>query len=525
MKNSFYLVIPAQQNDPRRLKEFSSKALQQWITELPTANPGLATRLLYDFIKDCNSIEMDSQMRLDALEIVRPSVLIIEDYLRSRLIKSGFPKEDNDRKILDVLVSIEKEFSIGYWIVLKDLTRRNVSWFQGKNAALAIHRCIRGLSNIVINHFLMGMSIPDWVWIDLHSLYKLSVEIKKDRTKIVNGTNQSNKASTPEECYKQILLLSLADPTGLMQKEILLVYNFIETIHFLVNLKSDAVAGQQMQCIVSTDEDKPPHYQESMNAKNDLAALYIDFTRLIKNLQQKEKSISATDARFSSMYVPKNNSVKLSSELLDYLGQRWSGIDLQGTLFFSDRLDRYIAIGLDASFELQSSSEADAEKNLEFLAQSGSDQLLSCVFEKTGVLSVGSLVSFRKTDMPEHKRSLGIVNKIVVAKQSGKIDFGIQLLTQQSAAVTYKLGEALEKDELQKALLYTGDERESEKIYIITDTCMLEGDIIHLFIEQEDFPVVLKNRKNVGLGYWQFEYQRITEREKPAHTKKGYDFI
>ncbi|MCL7422268.1 MAG: hypothetical protein M8364_15350 [Methylobacter sp.] len=526
MKNSFFLVIPTQQNNPQRLKEFSIKALQQWITELPTANPGLATRLLYEFIKDCNAIEMDSQMRLDALELVRPSALVIEDYLRSRLIKTGFPKEENDKKILDVLVSIEKEFTIGYWIVLKELTRRNVSWFQGKNAALAIQRCISGLSSIVISHFLMGMSIPDWVWIDLHSLYKLSIEIKKDTTKIVNDINQSNKASTPEECYKQILLLSLADPTGLMQKEILLVYSFIETIDFLVSLKSEPVAGQQMQYIISTDEDKPPYYQDSISVKNDPAALYIDFTRLFKALQQKEKMISAIEARFSPMYVSKNNSVKLSAELLDYLGQRWSGIDFQGALFFSDRLDRYIAIGLDTTFDLQNSLETDTEKNLEFLAQSSSDQLLSCVFKKTGVLSVGSLVSFRKTDMPEYKRSLGIVNKIVVSKQNGKIDFGMQLLAEQSSAVSYRQADASEKDEPQKALLYTGNEQKSEKSYIITETCMLEGDSIHLFVhDEEGFPVALKNRKNVGLGYWQFECQRIAEKEKPAQTKKGYDFI
>lgn len=525
MKNSFFLVIPIQQNNPQRLKDFSIKVLQQWITELPTANPGLATRLLYDFVKEFNATAMDSQLRLEALELVRPSMLVIEEYLRSRLIKAGFPKEDNDKKILDVLVAIEKEFTIGYWIVLKELTRRHVSWFQGKNAALSIQRCIKGLSSIIVSHFLMGVAIPGWVWIDLHSLYKLSVEIKKDTTKIANDIDQSNKASTPEGCYKQILLLSLADPTGLMQKEILSVYSFIETIDFLVGLEHEVVAGQPMQCIISTDEDKPPHYQVDGNAKNDPAVLYMDFTRLFKAMQQKEKFASATEARFSSMYVSKSNSINPSSELLDYLGHRWSGIDLQETLFFSDRLDRYIAIGLDATFDLQNSLEADTGKNPEFLAQSGSDQLLSCVFEKTGVLSVGSLVSFRKTDMPEDKRSLGIVNKIVVAKQNGKIDFGMQLLTQQSTAVTYRQADASEKDEPQKALFYNGREQGDEKSYIITDSCMLEGDTIHLFIPQEGFFVALKNRKNVGLGYWQFECQRIAEKEKPAQTKKGYDFI
>jgi hypothetical protein len=274
VKNSFFLVIPAQQNNPQRLKEFETKALQQWIAELPTANPSLATRLLHDFLLDFNTVEMALQLRLDALELLRPSVHDIEDYLRSRLIKAGFPKEENDKKILTVLISIEKECTIGYWMVLKELTKREVGWFQGKNAALTIQRCIKGLGSIIVSHFIMGMPIPDWVWIDLHSLYNLSVKIKNDTTK-VNNDAQSGKPSSPEECYRQILMLSLADPTGLMQKEILLVYSFIDTIGSLISLKKEPVSGQQIQCVVLTDEDKAPHYQYEANPKNDSAMLYM----------------------------------------------------------------------------------------------------------------------------------------------------------------------------------------------------------------------------------------------------------
>ncbi|MGZ4998356.1 MAG: hypothetical protein ACXV7E_07990, partial [Methylobacter sp.] len=79
MKNSFFLVIPAQQKNPARLKEFEAKALQHWVSELPTANPGLATRLLHDFLIDFNAVEMKFQLRLDALELLSSSVHDIED--------------------------------------------------------------------------------------------------------------------------------------------------------------------------------------------------------------------------------------------------------------------------------------------------------------------------------------------------------------------------------------------------------------------------------------------------------------
>jgi hypothetical protein len=288
LKNSFYLVIPKQLTVNHRLKEYEAKALQHWIAELPAANPGLVTRLIHDFIIEFNAIEMGAQLRLDALELLRPSVIVLEDYLRARLIKTGFPKEENDIKILNLLVSIEKEFTLGYWIALKELTQRDIGWFQGKNAALSIQRTILGLSSIITSHFIMGMPVPDWVWLDLHSFYKLSVKIKKDTTKIADDSNQFNKKSSPEECYKQILLLSLTDPTGLMQKEILLVYSFIETIITLVGLKKEPVYGQPKQCIILTDEDKPPHYQLEVNTKMDSITLYMDFTQLYKAMDNKK---------------------------------------------------------------------------------------------------------------------------------------------------------------------------------------------------------------------------------------------
>jgi hypothetical protein len=54
-----------------------------------------------------------------------------------------------------------------------------------------------------------------------------------------------------------------------------------------------------------------------------------------------------------------------------------------------------------------------------------------------------------------------------------------------------------------------------------------EEDILRLFISGENFPIVLRDRKNVGLGYWQFECRRIPEQfaTKQDVSKKGYDFI
>jgi hypothetical protein len=524
VKNSFFLVIPDQQRKPEQLQMFEPAALQQWLSELPTANPGLSTRLFFDLVKESNKLEMDVAMRLEALELLRPNYLMIQDYLRSRLIKSGFPKADDEKKIHQVLVSLEREFAIGYWIVVRELSRKSAGWFQGKNTALSIQRVIKGLSDIVISHYLMSQNVPDWVWIDLHSLYKLGVKLKKETVKVSDDSSANSKSSSIEDCYRQILLLSLAEPSGLMQKEILLVYQFISKLYSSVKLTNKAEQEMLMLCVILVDEDQAPFF--SSNSKFDSAALYMGFEKLFKTLKRREKYVNEKEARFSSMHILKGAEGKLPVELLNYLELRWSGIPLEGTPFFSDRLDRFFAVGLNATYDLQESASHEKGGVLEYRAESASERTLSCHFKKTGVISIGSLVSFRKPNMPESKRSLGIVNKLVVTKADGTINFDVEALTAQSHSVSFLKLDANKDDIPQKALIYGVDSKEGQKSFLIIESFYFKDeDLLRLFMNNDNFPIILRDKKNIGLGYWQFECRQLEETMQVAKSTKGYDFI
>ncbi|WP_019864783.1 hypothetical protein [Methylovulum miyakonense] len=515
MRHSFFLVIPKQRNDPQRLKEFDEKILEQWVSELPIANPLLASRLVYDYITELNGIKTPVQLRLDTLEKLRPSFLAIEEYLRSRLVKTDFPKEESEKKAFRFLVALEKEFTLSYWIALKELNSHSVSWFQGKNISLSIHRCLKGLSQIIKSHFIMGMAIPDWIWLDLHSLYKLSLKLKKQTAQIAlnDAVNPTSKTSSPEGCYIETLLLMLADTKGLMQREIKWVNSFIQTLSPHVVFKNHPILGQQTQCIVLLDEDKPPFFQLSDDIQSESIRLFIDFTTLYQIIDAKKASVNVPESRYTASNLVGNANEKLTVELLDYLKKRWSGIPLESTPLFGDRLDRYIAIGLTATYKLQKALDIAEEDDLEYIAQSVSNRLLSCIFKKQGILSVGSLVSFRKAGTPANKRSLGIVDKLVVEKENGKVSFGLSLLTPHALAVNYFQLNTGANEAFKKALFYQVKDQES-KSYLITDTFFLKtGDMIRLFIEHEEFNITLKNKKNIGLGYWRFECMKTPEKK------------
>ncbi len=526
MKNSFFLVIPSQKTNEDQLVSYEKGAVSRWVEDLPVANPGLATRLFFDFVEELNSFELPAQQRLDVLEILRSQFLSIEDSLRSRLIRSGFPKGENERKILDLLILIEQHFTIGYWMVVRELTRRDIGWFQGKHVALAIQRTIKGLSGIVVTQYMMFLAVPDWVWIDLHSLYRLAVKNKKESSKVADETSLIGKVSTVEDSYKQVLLLSLADPSGLMQKEIQDAYHFIGKISQYVRIEKTPVINQQTQCIILMDEDRRPYFEHEAG-EVDSSARYLNLTRLYKALMKKDKYSSQNEARFSSINAFNKGTNKIPLGLFDYMLQCWNGFEVQGMPLFSDRLNRYISVGLDATHSLQSLVDTSSGVNVEFLAESFSDRELSCKFEKEGVLSIGSLVSFRKTKELKSKRSLGIVKKITIPKQDGLIVFELAALTSISYAVTYKNIADISDSEKHKALLYGVKNGSGEKSFIILESFMhKDDDIMRLFMNGEDFPIILGERKNIGLGYWQFECRRIEEKQLSQQIKKkGYDFI
>lgn len=525
MKNSFYLVIPKQENNPQRTKEYEAKPLQQWINELPAANPGLATRLVHDLIIEFNTLAVPAELRIAALEQLRPCILAIEENLRSRLTRTGFPKEENDHKVFNVLVSIEKELTLSYWIVLKELSQKTFGWFQGKQLPLALHRCIFGLSGIVISHYLMRMPIPDWIWIDLHSLYKLSIKLKMDTAKIADDPAHPVEKSSPEDCYKQILLLSLAAPNGLMQKELLLVYQFIKTIGEAVHIKNAPIAGQTAQCAILTDEDRAPFFLKDVH-RPDSATLYLDFTQLYKTIEHKARLANTGEGRFNSVLALQNDQTP-SFDLLEYLAQRWSGFELESAPLFDDRLDRYITLGLSPIYELLSDAlPQEAEACAEIPAQTASESLLSSRFEQAGILSLGRLIGIRKTDRRDNSLVLGIVNQILIEKKTNNLVFGVHFLASQCYAVTYNPFDAAKKEEPLKALLYTAAEQDGDKNYLITDNFTLkDGDAARIHWKNEDYPVSLLNRKNIGLGYWQFQCVKILEKPKPTAVTKGYDFI
>ena len=187
-------------------------------------------------------------------------------------------------------------------------------------------------------------------------------------------------------------------------------------------------------------------------------------------------------------------------------------------------MNRYFSIGLASTFELLTS--LNPHPNIEFLTETTSDKSLSLNSKAPGIVSIGSLISLRKSDQPQNIRSFGVITRITVGFLESNVDFEIQILSERVIPATF-IDKSMEADEEHKqALFFIKRSGQEDKSYLIIESFMLKnGDTISLFIEDESFPVILTDKKNIGLGYWHFECRKLAEEIQVNEVKKGYDFI
>ncbi|MCK5871738.1 MAG: hypothetical protein KAG26_02835 [Methylococcales bacterium] len=503
MRNSCFLNIPPVIKSSTNLDAYQHEALEQWIIDLPIANPTLTTFLFRDFLMELNQTKMRVALRLDTLETIKPVFFNIQEYLRSKLSKMGFPRGENGQNISTFLLDIEKEFALGYWICVKELTKpRTAHWFQGKNTALSLQRTIKAYGYIITSYYMIRIPIADWVWMDFHSLHKLSIQHKKNTVKVPDDLDRPSDYSTATQSYLQILLLSLLDTNILTQDELQQIYNALNKLSAFPHLEEQPIITQALQCYIHIDEDTPPTFNE----KDDESAfkhLYFNLTRLQKEIKSLQKTALIKNDRFNLFM-----DAKLSRELLSYLNQCWLGKLTDESPCFIDRLDRLFTIGLENTYHLLCSNAQIQHDPLEYLGESCSPKGLSYRFNETEMLSIGSLISFRKIDSQQNQRFLGIVSRVMTDKpKSYYLEFNVSLISTKIHAASFSFYDESGKNVAQKALFYQQkQEKHADKRFLIINAYVVkEQDVIDLQLFSKCLRIKLSNKKNIGLGYWQFE--------------------
>jgi len=250
------LLIPELKKSGNRIFNTKAAAVRRWVENLPLINTEGTVIQLEFALDNINSVDLPAEERFEALELLTAPVMFINGALRKKYLGKQFPLKGDNLDKATQTIDLCTRMATGYKILVVALGNRGNN---DTSQAIAVHRAIRYLSEILIGNYQIYVDYPEGIWRDLHALYALAEQQGLLKQPVTDKTQAKPASSTIGDVYKQLLLLSLACPYCLRQNEIRMVYDAL--IQWASYSKLNPIeSGGAGLFTCHLDSDDPPAY-------------------------------------------------------------------------------------------------------------------------------------------------------------------------------------------------------------------------------------------------------------------------
>ena len=322
------LNIPALKDNPIIIAETRPQKISQSLLDHIAKNPLDIASHLHSELEILNRQKISPTNRVQALDAYRPLLISTVQALAEDYSNAALPLHDKAKLAAAAAESLWLELGYGYKLVLVDLQNQLIKLGTDKSSANAIQRAMHAVAEHALTYYQTYSTPPEHIWSDLHQLYfcavKLGVQnVKVDEEKAVVGST-ATIANTIENTYKHALLMSLADPQHLTQKNMRLAAEYL-ALH-VENAKISIVAPLEIttSCfIVNLSSNKPPvPYSKQKVAPNPDSDILLQTLDLVIGIHQDLNSLQNNQ-------LPKDGGVPANAnrdeyiDLLTYLIKHW----------------------------------------------------------------------------------------------------------------------------------------------------------------------------------------------------------
>jgi hypothetical protein len=296
------LQIPTLHKRGKQDFDTSPPAIRQWIAGLPLANADKTAHELLDALNAMNRLQIPARDRLEDLEQLAVPVASVIQTLTRQYLGKRFPLDSKSRGRADLASSLHLQMATSYKIVAAELSGKRRS---GAQLGQAIHAAIRHLGEALLNSYTLYAPYPAGIWRDLHGLYELALarglaeEITAETTAAAGGTGSIASR------YRQCLLLSLAIPYRMRQRDIRSVYTLLSdwARYCRLHAPGDSNAVGHFAC--NLDADEPPrHLQHGQRDRLDSRWLVIDTAGLEEPVRATIAAQQESTVRLSTLPDP-----------------------------------------------------------------------------------------------------------------------------------------------------------------------------------------------------------------------------
>jgi hypothetical protein len=325
------------------------KELQEWISALPMANIGETSKQIFKALVEFNRLSTTDLDRAATIDLFRQPVDYITSNLKKYYIDLPFPLSAKNQKIAVLCRELQVELANGFKIIIKDMLAGKQKSLDKKLLVIAIHQAILYLTRVLYYSAVVYNAPPHNIWREVYQLFRYADQYHLTNIKVKEASGDGGKTSTIEDVYKRAILLGMASPYSLRQREIEYLYEKVALWAPYLELET---VGSHKETetifVVEPSTDRPPCHAYLHPGTAERRYQTINTDRLVSQLHKELKILvdskkkGAPDPTNEQLYKP------LLRKLIQSLGSTPNRQFTRTTLNFE--LDT--AIGLSSIYTL-----------------------------------------------------------------------------------------------------------------------------------------------------------------------------
>ncbi len=559
---SFSFKIPEQQAQTKSSRDLRSKAIEQWLADMPRANLGLMAKQVYALLTESNALKLPSTERERLIQQLYDPIDYILEAMEKHYIGLSLPFPAKNKKIARLAQSLLHEVVIAHKSIILDSLNEGGSSKSRLRLATVMQSHLAFNNRLLLCLYLTYSTIPKSFWREQCLIMQYAEQLSLADIAVFGSRSPWSVVNR----FKQALLLTASTPACLEQREITQLNHLLETwvsscrllsmekytpgLHALfINLNSDdgplylEKPTQQSESwrIIDTSSLRSSLQDEITKSRSNpsLTALHKEtLQRLQKQLGGEQKRVFSRSEK-SDMFTLAIGISAIHWMLSHHIGHGNHDVARPACYMNSfvtsvgrddapDVWNVYREATTTTVFGEDRASKPVEYKTHDFDVIDESANGYKLKFKQNTTangLKVGELVSLHKGFNGSGKQFGLALIRWVHQTTGNELVIGIELIAPSATPVEISLYAEEVHPEAQhkmRALLLPELSAIKQPATLVTPNTFKEGQRITLHHRDEDTLVLLKQQTKRGGGHALYQYESIEQIAKIA-SKKAID--
>jgi hypothetical protein len=256
-----------------------------WLEHVPLANIGAAQNDLLDQLEEFNRFPVSSANRLAVLEALREAVHFVQIEQAKRFANRALPMAEAEARAFESTSALWDEMRAGYLRCLDAALHKDAA--MRAQAALLCQRALAYGGLKMFHHYRAYREVPPEDWRDLHAVYAHAEALGVAEEPVKDFLNRDIQDTSPRIAYARAVLMGLANPNELAQRQLTFVAFLLERWASKLEVSAKPVAEGEgiAPLVVDLAGDHLPERSASAPAAKE--PRFLDTRKLAKSLRNR----------------------------------------------------------------------------------------------------------------------------------------------------------------------------------------------------------------------------------------------